>query len=563
MKNFKLNKIVYKNIMSVGAKPIAIQLDNKKMNLISGFNGAGKSTLIEAITFCIFGKPFRDIKKGQLLNTYNKKGLEVELWVESNGSNFYIKRGQKPNIFEVQKDGVSVDFQSGASQAQDEFEEMIGFNYSTFKQIVVLGTAGYIPFMNLKTPERRRMVEDLLSVTVLAEMDKLNKAEIREINQNISILDERIDSISGQLKIYKESQERQDKMSSGQLERLENMKSDIVIEIDNNTNQMVELEKELSELVEPEIPPNDMGRLRNNLAKIDAAESNYKKVIELYGKGGNCPSCMQVLSAGDSPIVSKLHKKVEGTIDLRKDVNSSIEELDKLLTEYENFSRQDRELRNRIQGLKGIISGSNDKLVKINTAIDKCKEERIDYSAEIQESTNLKEDVVNKKSDLIMEKYQRSTITEMLKDSGIKGSIVNDYIPIFNKEINRYLKIMEADYVFTLDKEFNETIKSRGREEFSYNSFSQGEKARIDLALLFTWRSIAETISGIKLSFLVLDEVTDGSTDEMGIKAIKSILNSLEDTNIYVISHRGHNPDDYDRHIKMNKIGRFSVMESN
>ena len=547
--------------MSVGAKSIQLNLSSHNLNLVSGKNGFGKSTLIEAITFALFGKPFRDIKKGQLINTYNKKGMEVELWFSCNGSSMYVKRGQKPNTFIVTKDGEEVEFVAGATAAQDEFEKIIGINYNSFKQVVVLGTAGYTPFMSLKTPERRKFVEDLLGVTVLADMDKLNKSEIRDINQNMSIVDEKIAGVNSQLRIYRDNQEKQDKLSGDQVDRLVSMKTDLVNEAKALKEQIISLQEELSEIELPEEPDdNRMIKVKNAIQTKTIDGNNFNKVIRLYDSGGHCPTCLQELNKSGS-IISEITQKARKAESDKERLNVEFERLTKILRSYDEVIQKQRDIQQKISAIKPNLADRVEKAKRVDVAIQKCREERVDNSKEIVDLEGQLDVLSTNKSELIVQKMQRSTITEMLKDSGIKGSIVNDYIPIFNKEINKYLTIMDADYKFTIDKEFNETIKSRGREEFSYNSFSQGEKARIDLALLFTWRSIAEKTTGIKLSCLILDEVTDGSTDAEGIKAIQNILKSMIDTNVYVISHRGHNPDDYNRHIQMAKIGRFSVME--
>lgn len=556
MKSFKLKRIIYKNIMSVGAKEIDISLDTHSRTLISGKNGASKSTMMEAITFALFGKPFRDIKKGQLINTFNKGKLLTELLLEYNGSEYYIKRGQKPNIFEVSKDGVPLLEASTVKDFQEELELMIGINYTTFKQVIILGTAGFTPFMGLSTPNRRKLVEDLLNISVITNMDKLNKSEIRSINQELDIINEKITSFNNQIQIYKDNNDKSKKLSFSQIERFETMKNELMVEAKGIKATIKDDGDKLLALVFPDTP-SGTNALRAELSKIEAEYDSISKVKHLHSNGGSCPTCLQELHQDDS-IKSKLDYNMSLLDDKRVSLNATLEKLELSIKEYQAIVEKDRELRNKINSARPMLVSMVDKIKKINSAIDKCKEETIDYSDQIRDLQTQRDEVSEKKTDLIVEKYHRGAITEMLKDSGIKGSIVNEYIPIFNKEINKYLKIMEADYVFTLDKEFNETIKSRGRETFTYNSFSQGEKARIDLALLFTWRDIAERISGIKLSCLFLDEVTDGSTDEEGIKAIQTILKSLKDTNIYVISHRGHNPDDYDRHIQMKKIGRFS-----
>ena len=261
MKTFKLNRVKYQNIMSVGGQPIDIQLDKVQKTLITGKNGGGKSTMLEAITFALFGKPFRDIKKGQLVNSVNKKNLLVELWMEYDGKSFYIKRGQKPNVFEISRDGVRLDESASVKDFQLYFEELIHMSYSSFKQIVVLGTAGYTPFMGLSTPARRKLVEDLLEVSTLAEMDKLNKSHIREINSQVSVIDAKKDGIIQQIKIYEDNVERQRKLSGENVARFQSMYDDLVREAKSIKAEIEDATTRLTEIVLDEDP-------RESLTKV-------------------------------------------------------------------------------------------------------------------------------------------------------------------------------------------------------------------------------------------------------------------------------------------------------
>ncbi|WPK36381.1 recombination-related endonuclease [Escherichia phage AV119] len=544
--------------MSVGGNPIDIQLDKVQKTLITGRNGGGKSTMLEAITFGLFGKPFRDVKKGQLINSTNKKELLVELWMEYDEKKYYIKRGQKPNVFEITVNGTRLNESASSKDFQAEFEQLIGMSYASFKQIVVLGTAGYTPFMGLSTPARRKLVEDLLEVGTLAEMDKLNKALIRELNSQNQVLDVKKDSIIQQIKIYNDNVERQKKLTGDNLTRLQNMYDDLAKEARTLKSEIEEANERLVNIVLDEDPTDAFNKIGQEAVLIKSKIDSYNKVINMYHEGGLCPTCLSQLSSGDK-VVSKIKDKVSECTHSFEQLSTHRDNLKVLVDEYRDNIKTQQSLANDIRNKKQSLITTVDKAKKVKAAIEKASSEFIDHADEIALLQEELDKIVKTKTNLVMEKYHRGILTDMLKDSGIKGSIIKKYIPLFNKQINHYLKIMEADYVFTLDEEFNETIKSRGREDFSYASFSQGEKARIDIALLFTWRDIAEKVSGVKISCLFLDEVYDGAFDAEGIKNVAKILDGLKDTNFFIISHKDHDPQEYGQHIQMEKVGRFSL----
>ena len=556
MAKLVFNKIRYQNIMSVGAEPIEIQLDAAKRTIITGSNGAGKSTMLEALCFGLFGKPFRDLKKAQLINSVNKKKLLVELWMTKDNDEYFIRRGQKPNIFEITRNGEKLDENASAKDFQEYFEELIGMNLNSFKQVVVLGTAGYVPFMLLPAGGRRKLVEDLLDVAVLGEMDKLNKAYIRELTQNIQVLEMKATHLNQQLATHRQYIEQAAKANDETLAKYQAMYDQHVEDAKKLKIEIERLTDEMANVIIGEDPTPDYMKLNTAVGQVQTQIQGFERVLTMHKNGGNCPTCMQEIVPGNDAPVIDLRDKAVQKLAL---IGDKVEEYRQKVADHNTLKANVQRITQEINTNKQQIAALVGKAKHIQTAIDGLKAEKVDNSEEMRKIEVELAAVVEQKSTLVSEKYHRGFIVEMLKDSGVKASIVKKYIPYFNERIQHYLTIMEADYVFTLDEEFNETIKSRGRETFSYNSFSQGEKQRIDIAMLFTWRDVSSKVSGTNISLLALDEIMDSSMDMAGTKALMSIVDTLQD-NVYIISHQqGLNTDDFDRHLKMNKIGRFTV----
>lgn len=558
MKELKLIKIKYKNILSVGQQPCEVDLCSYNKTLVTGTNGTGKSTILEALCFALFGKPFRDIKKGLLVNSTNKKELLVELWFSYGKSKYYIKRGLKPNIFEIFKDSAKLDEDSSVKSFQDKFEQMIGMDMRSFKSTAVLGTAGYTPFMQLKTPERRRLVENLLQTDVLGIMEKLNKTRIRELNQALEIVKLNRDNLEARLKDQEQFIEAQKKSASLNIKKYNELYDQQVLEAKTTKAKIDHLNHELSLIALDDNPISKLNKTKALETTLTNSIRTDLKVVKLFDNGGCCPTCTQDLS--DKSKISNVEESIAKNKKSLEKVQDVLKSLDQDMKAYKEKESKIISIETEVKNLTSTLMKYISNAKKISSMIQEASKETIDNSEEIRKLQEGISKVTVEQTNIITEKYHRGFLVEMLKDSGIKSQIISEYLPVFNKQINHYLTLLGADYSFMLDSEFNEIIKSRGREEFSYFSFSEGEKARIDISLLFTWRDIAAMISGVKIKTLFLDEVFDGSMDSDAAQNLGNILSSMTDYNIFVISHRDHNPDDYDNHIQLKKIGRFSVM---
>lgn len=553
----KFKTLTYQNILSVGNVPIVIDFDSAKKTLITGKNGGGKSTMIEALTYALFGKSFRDLKVGQLVNSINKKKCLVELLIEYGNDEYKIIRGQKPKVFEIWKNGEKLPEDSAAGDYQSQLESMLNINLVGFKQVIVLGTAGYVPFMELKTPDRRKLVEDLLSLSIISEMDKLNKSYIRGVNRELDTLSMQIGHVQQQIATHQKFIDEQRAKANQNTARYQDIYDSHVETAKQIKAQLVELQSQIAEcVINGEDQTANIQKLRDGYTRLSMNVEQLQRLEVMYRKGGECPACKQPISPTPERMKEIAENIKNGTQKLTL-IKNKQDQLQKIMDDLLTQQRTLNGLKSKYESLRGTLQNEVAAAKRVRVVMDKAQEDVVIDESPVEKLREDEKELDSKRSGFVKEKYFRGIVTDLLKDSGVKASIVKRYIPYFNKQIAYYLDLLGADYQFTLDDEFNESIKSLGRNDFSYASFSQGERARINLALLMTWRDVTSKISGVDLSLLILDEIFDGAMDREGGFAVRKLLDDIEG-NVIVISHQELDPQDFNRHITMAKVGRFT-----
>ena len=557
----------WRNFLSTGNNFTEIQLDRNSTTLIIGENGAGKSTVLDALCFGLFGKPFRSINKSQLINTVNMSGAMVEVEFEIGSKKIKVVRGIKPNVFEIYVNGKMYNQDANVRDYQKYLEQQIlKLNYRSFTQVVILGSSTFIPFMQLKSRHRREVVEEILDIQIFSLMNmllkqklKVNADDIRDVEYQTSLTSEKVDL---QDKYIDEMKKNKDKLL-GEKTKLQKSNQE---EIHKRLAKIGEFEFEIKTLMKK---INDADSVKSKYQKLQSIKSTlnekhraHSSTINFFETNEDCPTCQQHISKLFKDDILKKKRK-----DTDK-ISQGLSELKDELAKYKERQEGIIKVANNIRELEVQIAKDNESILqleKFNSTLQSeiNQLEHADVNKNDYEKLGeLKSSLINleeQKTKLIEDKTYSETARNMLQDTGIKTKIIKQYLPIMNKLINTYLTSMEFYVNFTLDENFEETIKSRYRDEFSYTSFSEGEKMRIDLALLFTWRAVAKMKNSANTNLLILDEIFDSSLDGTGTDEFLKILNTLGDENVFVISHKQDAlADKFRSTIRFEKVKNFS-----
>ena len=560
MINFK--KVRWKNLLSSGNNFTEIDLNAHQTTLILGENGAGKSTLLDALCFGLYGRGFRNLKKELLINSVNEKGLVVEVEFNIGKKEYKVMRGAKPNKFEIHVDGVFVNQDATVKDYQEQLEKnILKMSYRSFTQVAILGSANFVPFMQLKAKDRRGLIEDLLDISIFSTMsDILRKrvsnyvVEQRENEHEINIMEERINGLNEQLNALRVNRDEKIGKFESTIKETEDNVDSLMKKVELKTETI----KEKTSSISDRDPQGD--RLKQALEFEKKMEENRRKVekeISFYEKNDECPTCKQGLDEEHKKthIAEKQKKKDE--------LVSALQQIEDTITDSSNRMDEIGKVQQGIESLQKQIAVIQTEIISNQKYIKKLNKEIEDLQIEANVPSNTHESIEENESKLEILLSKKETLVEqghyyelaqmLLRDQGVKQKIIKQYVPVMNNMINKYLASLEFFVGFELDESFEETIKSRFRDVFKYDNFSQGEKMRIDLSILFTWRTIARMKNSVNTNLLILDEVFDSSLDTNGTDDFLKLLNTLtEKTNAFIISHKGEALYD-----KFNDVIRF------
>ena len=562
------NKIRWKNFLSTGDHFTEIDFTKHHTNIIMGTNGAGKSTVLDALTFALFNKPFRKINKGQLVNTTNEKGSLVEIEFSANSRDYLIRRGIKPNIFDIEVNGNPLHKEADDRANQRILEEnILKLNYKSFTQIVILGSSTFVPFMQLTGANRREVIEDLLDIRIFSAMNNLIRDKIREKKEQSRSLDLKKDNIKDKMVMQENFIKELEEQGKSTIEEKNGKIKVLTVESDTHMEHNQLLESNVSDLIKEQEDvtgaSEKLVKLNNLKGKITQKVSTITKEHKFFTDNKVCPTCTQ---------------DIEEDFRLNRidDVQTKAKELKKGFGELEETIKLEEKREHHFNQLSKEITKLNNDISQNNTRISGCQRQIRDLESEIQRLTeqfadrNIEhdklaefretlqrtiEELANRREDINHYDFAYS----LLRDDGVKTKIIKKYLPFINQQVNRYLQMMDFYINFTLDEEFNETVQSPIHEDFSYASFSEGEKMRIDLALLFTWREVARVKNSVNTNLLIMDEVFDSSLDGFGTdEFLKIIRFVIKDANVFVISHKTEMYDKFDHVIRFEKVHGFS-----
>ena len=561
--------IRWKNLLSTGNTFTEIKLNKSTNTLIIGNNGAGKSTILDALCFGLFGKPFRKINKPNLVNSINNSDTVVEVEFTIGKKQYKIVRGIKPNLFEIYCNSILVNQDARAKDYQDFLEKSIlKFNFKSFTQIVILGSAAFVPFMQLSPADRRTIIEELLDIQIFTSMNGLIKERMATIKESTTKTKYALELVSEKILLQEHNIEEHKKNNDEEIAKKKQEIADNELINSKLTKNILLINKHIEKLSTKITDKLDVEKRYKKFVQVEAKmSSTYLKVekdIQFYEHNDDCPTCKQVITTEwkSSQVEEKQNKKTE----IEGALETIIDEMSKLTTrtnEIIAINKHITEHNNEVVKHNSTITAVNNYIVKLNREIKELGERKdnlTDVNAKLKELRLELANLEKEQEDLSVDKHYHEYAASLLKDNGIKTKIIKQYLPIINKFVNKYLKAMDFFVNFNLNENFEETIKSRHRDEFSYSNFSEGEKMRIDLALLFTWRQIAKLKNSTNTNLLILDEVFDSSLDTVGTDEFLKLIHEMgQDTNIFVISHKGDQLFDKFRSIvKFEKKNNFS-----
>jgi DNA repair exonuclease SbcCD ATPase subunit len=560
----------WKNFLSTGNQYTEVDLSKEKSTIIVGANGAGKSTILDALTFALFGKPFRKINKPQLLNSINQSDCVVNLNFNIGRNKYEVTRGIKPAIFEIKQNGAVLNQDASAVDQQKNFEQTIlKMNYKSFTQIVVLGSSTFVPFMRLPLAARRDIIEDILDIQIFSSMNVNLKDKIRNINEELKDHEYNFSLVKEKIDMQKKFMMDIEKKNKEDIQEKEQRKESLLTEALNYETQILDNDKTIDE---KSSTLSDTKKIKATIAKVETLKNkishkhtNYAKEKSFFEQNDSCPTCGQGIEESfKQEKVTLLSDKLTEVEKAMSDLGQQLSDLQSqentfilLIDEINEINAKNRQLKNDINSLHRRIEELDGDIRKLRDSDVSQREQFQILKSLDSESKKIQKTISETKE----EKDCLTTAAQLLKDSGIKTRIIKKYLPTMNKLINDYLDKMEFSASFMLDESFSEVIKSRYRDEFSYESFSEGEKARIDIALLLTWRSIAKLKNSVDTNLLILDEIFDGSLDQSGNSDLGWILKTFDDkTNVFVISHRDNMADKFDRCLRFEKHKNYSYV---
>jgi DNA repair exonuclease SbcCD ATPase subunit len=566
--------VQWKNFLSTGNSANKVLLNKSSTTLIIGKNGEGKSTILDALCFSLFGKPFRNINKGQLVNSINGKGCEVEVEFDISGKEYKIVRGIKPNKFEIYVDNELMNQDAAVRDYQKVLEQQIlKLNYKTFTQVVILGSASFVPFMQLPSTQRREVIEDILDIRIFSTMNQLlkekandTKAEIARIEQEISMAKTKVE---GQTLLIKTLSDAKSDAIESLLSKIQDNNKEILASESSLASLVAEIATLQSQTAKKSDLDSDIEKAKGMRTRLATKIEHCEHHTEFFNENDICPSCSQdIPDAHKEAILKDLNEKIDDNNTKISDLNSVLTKLTSQLDGVNNLLKEITDKNISVSTYNAQITMLNRNNATLQAEIDSHKTDNTNVDEEKRKLKELAKealDKINQKTVLAEHRNIEEVANVLLKDTGIKTAIIREYLPVMNKLINKYLQAMDAYIHFELDEAFNESVKSRFRDDFTYASFSEGEKMRIDLSILFTWRQIAKMKNSVNTNLLLLDEIFDSSLDTAGTDYFLNLMNTLgENSNVFVISHKGDQLFDKFRSvIKFEKVNDFSVIAKN